>query len=144
MPVDTATQNWNDALIADFRASGGRITTGPMAGSSIILLTTTGAKTGLPRTTPLAYTRDGARYVVVASNRGLPVNPAWLTNVEADPMVTVEVVEETFQARATIVDAAERRRLYDVHAAAMPGFAAYETMTDRVIPVVALERLVAD
>ena len=144
MPVDTATQNWNDALIADFRAHQGLITTGPMAGASLVLLTTTGAKTGQPRTSPLAYTRDGARYVVVASNSGQPTHPAWLANVESDPRVTVEVGGETFRARATIVDAAERRRLFDVHAAAMPGFATYETMTDRVIPVVTLERLAED
>lgn len=144
MPVDTATLDWNDALIADFRSHDGRITIGPMAGASIVLLTTTGAKTGLPRTTPLAYTRDGARYVVVASNSGQSAHPAWFANLLADPVVTVEVRDETFRAQATAVDAAERRRLYDTHAEAMPGFAAYETMTDRVIPVVILERLADD
>ncbi len=141
MPVSPATMTWNDAMIADFRASEGRITVGPMTGASLVLLTTTGAKSGLPRTTPLAYTRDGERYVIVGSNSGGPTHPAWLANLQADPEVTVEVGTETFRARAVVTSGAERRRLFDAHAAVMPGFAAYQKKTDRELAVVTLERI---
>jgi deazaflavin-dependent oxidoreductase (nitroreductase family) len=141
MPVDTATMNWNDALIADFRANEGRITVGPMTGASLVLLTTTGARSGLPRTTPLAYTRDGERYVVVGSNSGEPTHPAWLANLQANPEVFVEVGAEAFRAHAVVTSGAERRRLFEAHAVVLPGFAAYQKKTDRELAVVILERI---
>ncbi len=144
MPVDAETISWNDALIADFRAHDGRLTRGPMAGRSLLLLTSIGAKSGLRRTAPLAFTRDGEHYVIVGSNSGGPTHPAWLANVRANPMVTVEVGAETFRARAAVTSGAERRRLFDAHAAVLPGFAEYQKMTDRELPVVTLERLAED
>jgi len=132
---------WNEAMIADFRAHAGQITTGPMAGATLILLTTTGAKSGEPRVTPVAFTRDEERYVIVGSNRGLPTDPAWLANLRAHPEVTVEVGPERFEARAVVTSGAERRRLFDAHAATMPNFAEYERTTEREIPVVTLERI---
>jgi len=134
---------WSHALIEDFRAHG-KVTQGPFVGRQLLLLTTTGWKTGEPRTAPLAYTTDGDRIVIVASMGGAPVHPFWFTNIEQHPIVTVELGHETFQARATIADSAERRRLYDQHAELHPGFKEYEAKTTREIPVVILDRLAAD
>ena len=132
---------FNQRLIEDFRAHDGRITSGPFAGRSLLLLTTTGAKSGRARTNPLAYHREGDRFVVVASKGGAPTHPAWYHNLRADPDVTVEIGPEKFRARASVPDDVERRRLYDEHAAKMPAFADYERKTARKIPVVVLERI---
>ena len=140
VPLSPGETAWNRNNIADFRAHGGTITQGPLAGAKVLLLTTTGSKSGEPRVSPLGYTRDGERWVVVSSNSGQAHDPAWLANVRADPRVTVEVGSQTFPATATVTIGAERQRLWDVHKAAIPAFAAYETMTDRVLHVVTLER----
>ena len=128
-------------LITAFRSNGGQITGGPFAGRTVLLLTTTGAKTGQERLVPVVYSRDGERLVIVASKGGAPTNPSWFVNLVANPVVTVEVGSEKFQARATVVDGAERDRLYAAHAAVYPGFLDYVQKTSRVIPVVTLERL---
>jgi len=130
-----------EALIVDVRAHHGEVTSGPFAGRPVLLLTTTGAKTGQPRLTPVVYTRDGDRYVIVASKGGSPTHPAWYGNLEANPIVTAEVGGERFKARAIVVEGAERDRLYAAHAAAYPQFNDYQQRTSRVIPVVLLERL---
>ncbi|HEY7940633.1 MAG TPA: nitroreductase/quinone reductase family protein [Candidatus Limnocylindrales bacterium] len=134
-------RSFNDNMVADLRAHAGVSTRGPMAGRHLMVLTTTGARTGEPRTSPVAYTRDGAAYVIIASKGGAPTHPAWYHNLVAHPDVTVEVDGQRFEARATVTHGAERRRLYDAQAALMPGFADYETRTERVIPVVRLERV---
>jgi deazaflavin-dependent oxidoreductase (nitroreductase family) len=86
------------------------------------------------------YSTDGDRIVIIASKAGAPTNPDWYHNIKANPSVTLEVGEETFPATATIVEGAERDRLFNAQADAMPGFRDYEKATDRVIPVVVLER----
>lgn len=144
MPIPESEHSWNAGTIADFRAHEGRITAGPLAGSNLLLLTSTGTRSGKPRTAPLGYTRDGERYIVVGSNSGRDEQAEWVANITADPIVTVEVGTETFQARAEQTRDAERRRLLDAHIAAIPIFGRYETMTDRELPVVALERLDSD
>jgi deazaflavin-dependent oxidoreductase (nitroreductase family) len=133
--------NFNEGLIEDLRAHGGQATSGPFVGRQVLILTTTGAKSGGPRETPLAYTRDGDDLVIVASMGGAPRNPAWYHNLVANPRVTVEVGGETFQAEARVTDPDERRRLYDRHAEIFPGFVEYEARTDRVIPVIVLKRV---
>ena len=134
-------RGFNDQLIDDFRAHGGQITSGPFTGRSLLLLTTKGAKTGEERTSPLAYSRDGDRFVIVASKGGAPRHPAWFHNLRAYPDVMVELGREKFHASASVADDNERRRLYDQHAARMPAFADYEKKTTRKIPVVVLERI---
>jgi deazaflavin-dependent oxidoreductase (nitroreductase family) len=132
---------FNQSVIDDFRQHHGEITRGPFTGRQLILLTTRGRKSGRERTNPLAFTRDGDRYVIVASKGGAPTNPDWFRNLRANPRVTVEVGPERFEANARVVGGAERRRLYDAHAARMPAFADYEKRTSREIPVVVLERV---
>lgn len=135
----TEWNEFNRKLIAEFRANGGKVG-GQFAGAPLLLLTTTGAKSGKERVAPLAYTRDGDRYVVIASKGGAPTHPDWYHNIVAHPDVTVEVGTERFAARATVPEGAERDRLFDQQAAQMPNFAAYQRNTTRRIPVVVLER----
>ena len=137
----TDTNNWNETIIADFRAHGGRITLGRLAGASMLLMTTTGAKTGEPRIAPVGYHREGDSYIVVGSNAGRDEQPAWLANVRKNPLVTVEVGTEKFQARARITEGAERSRLLDDRIAAVPQFGDYQKMTDRELPVLVLDRV---
>jgi deazaflavin-dependent oxidoreductase (nitroreductase family) len=141
MSIDAeAMRKFNQDLIAEFRANDGEIKSGPFVGAPILLLTTAGAKSGERRTMPLAFTRDGDKYVVIASKGGAPTNPAWFHNLVANPTVTVEIPGEKFEARASVPDGAERDRLFDAQAALMPNFAEYQQNTTRRIPVVVLER----
>ena len=129
-----------ETLIADIRTHG-EPRGGPFLGRPVLLLTTTGAKTGEPRLVPLVFSRDGDRCVIMASKGGAPVNPAWFANIVANPVVTVETGGETFQARAVVTDGAERTRLWAAHVAQNPTFAEYEQRTTRLIPAIVLERI---
>ena len=137
--MSSIPNDFNQQVIAEFRANGGKVG-GPFAGSPMALLTTTGARSGQPRTTPLVYTTDGDRIVIIASKAGAPTNPDWYHNLVANPMATLEIGAEKFQARARVAEGEERERLYDQQAALMPGFAEYQKKTTRQIPVVILER----
>jgi len=132
--------DFNQKVIAEFRANGGKVG-GQFANMPMLLLNTTGAKSGQPRTNPVAYTTDGDDLVVIASKGGAPTHPDWYYNLKANPVVTVEVGGEQFPAQAVIAEGAERDRLFNQMAAAMPGFAAYQRNTDRKIPVVILTRV---
>lgn len=135
---------FNEELVAQFRRNRGVITEGPFTGRDVLVLTTTGAKTGLPRSNPLVYACDGDRYLIIASKGGAPTNPAWYHNLRRHPEVTVEVGPETFQAKATaFASGPERRRLYDIASGINPGFKDYEHKTARQIPAILLERLPA-
>ena len=131
--------DFNGQVIAEFRANAG-VVGGPFEGTDLLLLTTTGARSGLERVNPVACRIDGDRIYVFASKAGAPTDPDWFHNLVADPEVTVELGADTFRARATVVEGAERDRIYAAHAADNPGFAAYQEGTDRVIPVVLLDR----
>jgi deazaflavin-dependent oxidoreductase (nitroreductase family) len=131
--------DFNQNIIAEFRANAGKVG-GPFAGRPMLLLTTTGAKSGQPRTSPLVYTTDGDRLVVIASKGGAPTNPAWYHNLLANPEVTLEVGTERFPARATVATGQERERLFAAQAALMPGFADYQRKTTRQLPVITFER----
>jgi deazaflavin-dependent oxidoreductase (nitroreductase family) len=132
--------SWNQSVIKEFRANQG-VVGGDFAGLPLVLLTTTGAKTGQARTSPVAYLRDGERVVVFASNGGRDDHPLWYRNVVANPKVTVEIGADRYQATATVAQGAERDDLYARQVAANPGFGDYERATSRVIPVVTLERV---
>ncbi|MEQ0560597.1 nitroreductase family deazaflavin-dependent oxidoreductase [Amycolatopsis sp. NEAU-NG30] len=131
---------FNQQVVEEFRANGGKVG-GMFDGKNVLLLTTIGAKSGEERLSPLVYTRDGDRYVIAASMGGAPKNPAWYHNLVANPKVTVEVGTEKFEATATVIaDRAERDRLYAGMVEHAEGFAEYEKLTERVIPIVVLER----
>ena len=129
--------DWNKKTIDEFRANGGKVG-GPFEGRTLLLLHTTGAKSRQERINPVAYVRDGDRYVVIASKGGAPTNPDWYYNVLANPELTVEVGTEKFQVRAKVAEEPERTRLYNKMAEMMPGFADYQLKTTRVIPVIVL------
>ena len=131
--------NWDRQIIEEFRASGGNVG-GQFANAPLLLLTTTGAKSGEPRTRPLAYLRDAGHIYVFAGNRGAPTNPAWYHNLVAHPDVTVELGTEKFEARATVVDNAEGERLGSIQVQKIPALAALQAKITRKVPVVLLER----
>ena len=142
MPLSPEAKAFNQSVIDDHRANEGVQTKGPLAGARLLVLTTTGAKTGEKRTKPLGHIMDGDAYIIVGSNSGQEAHPAWLTNIQKDPHVTVEVGTETFEAIAEITEGAERRRLFDAVIAAIPPFGEYEkTVKTREIPIVRLTRV---
>lgn len=131
--------DWNNKIIAEFRANEGRVG-GHFANMTLLLLHTTGAKSGLPRVNPVAYTVDGDRLVIIASKGGADTHPDWYYNLVANPNVTIEVGTETFDAVATVEEEPERTRLYDQQAVQYPGFEEYRQKTTRKIPVITLKR----
>jgi deazaflavin-dependent oxidoreductase (nitroreductase family) len=132
--------DFNQQVIKDFRANQGKVG-GQLANMPILLLTTTGAKSGRAITKPLAYTKDGDRIVVIASFAGGPKNPPWYHNLVANPEATVEVGSERFRVRAAVTSGEERQRLFDRQAEQMPIFIEYRQKTSRQIPVIALTRI---
>lgn len=130
--------DFNTKIIEEFRSNGGKIG-GQFEGAPMVLLTTTGAKSGKNRVNPVMYLAEGDRIYVFASKAGAPTSPDWYHNLVAHPNVTVELGTDRFEAVATPVDEGERDRIYAEQASRYPGFAEYEANTDRVIPVVALE-----
>ena len=132
--------DFNRRIIEEFRANAGKVG-GPFEGANLLLLHTTGAKTGQHRVNPTAYRRDGDRLVIMASKGGAPTNPDWFHNVRANPAATVEVDDEQFDVVATITEADERERLWADTKRVMPQFGDYEQKTDRQIPVIVLERV---
>ena len=139
VPAVSDPNEWNRAVIAEFRANGGKVG-GQFAGAPLLLLHTIGARSGLSRINPLVYTTDGEQFVIIASKGGAPTNPDWYYNVLANPAVSVETGSEHFPAQATVPDEPERTRLFDQMATYMPGFAEYQRNTTRIIPVVVLTR----
>jgi deazaflavin-dependent oxidoreductase (nitroreductase family) len=132
--------NWNQGIIDEFRANGGKVG-GQFAGAPLLLLTTTGAKSGKLRTNPIMYLPDGDRLIVFASKAGAPTNPDWYHNLVANPTATAEVADDRYGVKATVLTGDERDGLYARQAEQYPGFAEYAAKTTRKIPVVALERL---
>ncbi len=128
----------NRPVIEKFRKDGRRT---PARTNPLLLLTTKGARTGRERVTPLNFSRDGDRYIVMASKGGSPTHPDWYHNLVVDPTVTVEADGEQFTAHAKVSEGAERRRLLKIHGTAMPFFGAFDRrVKKREIPVIALER----
>ena len=131
--------SYNDAIIDEFRANEGRVG-GNFTGAPLLLLTTTGAKSGSRHTTPVMYQPDGERWLVFASYAGAPTNPAWYHNLLAHPDAVIEVGAESVEVTAVVTEGAERDRLFAEQVQRYPGFGEYQDKTSRVIPVVALER----
>jgi len=132
---------WTRNLIADMRAHGGRAASGPMAGKPLIVLTSIGAKTGEPRTAIVTYHKDGDRWAIAASKGGDPKHPQWFHNLEAHPDVTIEVDNKHVPVHAVVTSGNERDRLWNDHVAQLPEFGEYPKKTDRVIPMILLERI---
>jgi len=139
--MSSSFHDFNRNLIKDMRAHGGKPTDGPFKGRDVLILTTKGAKSGEVRENPLVYTRDNERHVIVASKGGAPTHPSWYHNLQTHPIVTVEVGDEKFKARARVIDGDDYERLYKQHADVNPGFWDYRQKTTRKIPVVILERV---
>jgi deazaflavin-dependent oxidoreductase (nitroreductase family) len=131
--------DWNSGIIAQFRANEGKVG-GQFEGAPLLLLTTTGRKSGRMFTSPVMYLADGGKLLVFGSKGGAPDHPDWYLNLVNNPAVTVEVGTETFPARAVVLEGEERDRMYAEQARRFPGFAEYQAKTDRVIPVIALVR----
>ena len=128
--------DWNTRIIKEFRTNGGKVG-GMYEGALLLLLTTTGKKSGEPRITPLAYQLEGERIIVVASHLGASKHPDWYHNLVAHPQVTVETGKETFDAIASVVGDSERERLLKQ----WPMVVEHQTKTSRQIPFVALQRV---
>ena len=130
----------NAQIIEEFRANEGKVG-GHFEGRTLLLLTTTGAKTGMAHTTPVIYLRDADRYVIFGSNGGAPRHPGWYHNVSANPDVLVEVGTESFPATAAVLEGPERAALFRRQADRDPSFDEYQAGMARVMPVVALTRI---
>ncbi|MFF5232673.1 nitroreductase family deazaflavin-dependent oxidoreductase [Dactylosporangium sp. NPDC000521] len=130
--------DWNDKIIEEFRANGGKVG-GNFEGAPLLLLHTVGARSGQERVHPMMYQKVDGGYAVFASYGGAPTNPAWFHNLVAQPRVTAEIGTGTQQLVARVTDGEERERIWTAQKAAYPGFADYERKTTRQIPVVVLE-----
>lgn len=130
---------FNESVIEQYRAAGG-VLDGMLAGIPLLLLTTTGRRSGHQHTIPLGFVEDVTTLVLFASNQGAAQHPAWYLNLVADPEVVVEKGTERFTARARITTGAERERLHALYTSAMPGTDQHQGMTTREIPLVVLER----
>jgi len=136
---DARISEFNRPVVEEFRANGGRVG-GMFAGADLLLLTTLGARTGLPHTVPLGYLRIGGRLLVVASAGGSPRHPDWYRNLLARPLVEVEIGAERYAAVAVPLEGAERDEVFAEIVRRQPGYGDYQAKTERVLPVVALER----
>ncbi len=135
----TDVKAFEDALVAEMRANDGKVTSGPLAGHPLLVMTSKGAKTGAPRRAILTYHRDDDDYIVAGTASGAPTTPAWVQNVRADPHVDIQVGDGRFDATASIVEGPERDRLWDDHVKALPWFADYPAQTGgRLIPMIRL------
>jgi deazaflavin-dependent oxidoreductase (nitroreductase family) len=131
--------DWNAAIIDEFRARGGKVG-GQFEGAPLLILHTTGAKSGQERVTPLVYQPVGDALAIFGSKGGASTNLDWYHNVVANPKVTVEVGTETLERTARVAEGDERERIWSRQVQVMPGFAEYQANTSRTIPVVVLER----
>ena len=135
IPADM--KQFNASLIREFRANQGKLASGPMAGREPMLLTTTGASSGAPRTVVIGYRRDGDRHLAIASNNGSDLAPSWYRNLLREPVAVIELGAERFRVRARTADAGERAKL----AAKIDYLERQQALTSREIPIVIFERV---
>ena len=128
--------DFEKALIQEMRAHDGNVTSGPLAGHPLLVLTSSGARSGRQRQAILTFSRDAGDYVVAGTAGGSPSTPAWVHNLREHPEVEIEAENRTFDATARVVDGEERDRLWDQHVARLPHFADYPVKAKRVIPLV--------
>jgi len=133
-------QLFGEEHVRRYRESGGEVGHEWREGSTVLLLTTTGRRTGEPRTTPLIYAQDGDRYVIVASKGGAPEPPAWFRNLEANADVEVQIKGDRFRAHARVATPEEKPAMWQHMTEVWPDYDEYQKKTDREIPVVVLER----
>jgi deazaflavin-dependent oxidoreductase (nitroreductase family) len=133
-PVD-----FNAQTIAEFRKNHGKVG-GYFEGAPLLLLHTSGKRSGKPRVNPMMYLKDGDRYLVFASKAGADTHPDWYHNLKANPEVQAEIGDETIDVHAEEITGRERDDIYRRQATLYPGFAEYERKTKRVIPVIALTK----
>jgi deazaflavin-dependent oxidoreductase (nitroreductase family) len=143
IPDAETIKAFNKTIADEFRANDGRVG-GQFEGADLLLLTTTGAKSGEPRISPLAYFRIDGKLLIIGSFAGADVNPAWVHNLRANPSARVEIGNESSDVTARELPPAEREELFSKITAAAPGFAEYQAKTSRVIPVFELQPLVRD
>jgi deazaflavin-dependent oxidoreductase (nitroreductase family) len=134
-----SVNDWNQGVIEEFRANGGKVA--QFEGRNLLLLHHTGAKTGTERVNPLVYQPIGESFAVFGSKAGAPTNPDWFHNLRANPDATVEVGDQTIAVKARVTEGDEHDRIWEQQKRDNPNFAEYETMTSRPIPVVVLERV---
>jgi deazaflavin-dependent oxidoreductase (nitroreductase family) len=132
-------EDWNSGIIEEFRANGGKVAA--FRHQPLLLLHHRGAKTGTERVNPLASLEVDKGWAVFGSKGGAPTNPEWVSNLRANPDVTVEVGTEKYKARARILEGEERSKIWEEQKRRNPGFAEYEQKTSREIPVILLERV---
>jgi deazaflavin-dependent oxidoreductase (nitroreductase family) len=141
MPDTETIKAFNKAIADEFRTNDGKVG-GQFEGADLLLLTTTGAKSGQPRLSPLAYFRIDGKLIIIGSFAGADVNPAWVHNLRANPSAHVEIGTESSDVVARELPTAERDQLFSQITAAAPGFAEYQAKTTRVIPVFELQPVV--
>jgi|SRR6516225_3332462 deazaflavin-dependent oxidoreductase (nitroreductase family) len=138
-PDPVELKGFNAQIVDEFRANGGKVG-GPFEGADLLLLTTTGAKTGLRRTSPLAYQRVDGKLLIIGSYRGADIHPAWVHNLRANPQARIEVGTESYGVVARELPPEERDPVWAKIVAAAPGFGEYQANTSRVIPLFELTR----
>ena len=138
VPDSETIKAFNNTIVGEFRSNGGKVG-GQFADANLLLLTTTGAKSGQPRLSPLAYLRIDGKLMIIGSFAGADVNPAWVHNLRAHPSAHVEIGTESFDVNARELPPAERDVAFPKVTAAAPGFAEYQAKTDRVIPLFELQ-----
>ena len=138
IPDPETIKAFNKTITDEFRANDGRVS-GQFEGADLLLLTTTGAKSGQPRVSPLAYFRIDGKLLIIGSYAGADINPSWVHNLRANPSAYVEIGTDSADVTARELPSAERDELFSQITAAAPGFAEYQAKTSRVIPVFELQ-----
>ena len=139
-PDPVELKGFNAQVVEEFRANGGKVG-GPFEGADLLLLTTTGARSGLSRTSPLAHQSIDGKLLIIGSYRGADIDPAWVHNLRANPQAHVEVGTQSYDVTARELPPAERDPLWAKIVAAAPGFGEYQANTSRVIPLFELTRV---
>ena len=140
IPSADFMKDFNKSIVDEFRANDGKVG-GQFAGANLLLLTTTGAKSGQPRLAPSAYFTIDGKLIIIGSKAGADTNPDWVHNLRANPAAHIEVGSDAYDVTSRELSKAERDGLFDKIVAAAPGFGEYQSKTSRVIPLFELQRI---